>query len=117
MTGPVQKFVRHCAGLFRLRLCPKRYGLASSGFRNKIEIPAVTNANKARLFWMVPDRKRKLVYGAGENWKGWCCQACGWNRPLPQDEKLRDALAREVKKLFDAHSCEAFGTHRWKTNA
>jgi len=66
---------------------------------------------------MEPPRKRKLVYGAGQQWKGWFCACCSWNRPLPETLKEREELARQIQQLFEEHSCEAFGAKVWKTNA
>jgi hypothetical protein len=53
------------------------------------------------------------MYGVGGTWKGWCCQSCGWNYPLPPSSNELDAAAREAKKLFDEHRCQDFGEPLW----
>lgn len=51
-------------------------------------------------------RKRALVLMASGASRGWFCEACSWNHPLPADVEERAQLARHIRKLFDEHSCQ-----------
>lgn len=62
-------------------------------------------------------QERALIFGKSERWTGWFCQRCCWSQPVPQSANERDALAREIQKLFDQHSCEEFRVKTWRTNA
>lgn len=61
--------------------------------------------------------ERALIFGKSEHWTGWFCQRCSWSKPVPKSNEDRDVLAREIQKLFDAHSCDEFGPKIWRTNA
>ena len=53
--------------------------------------------------------ERELAYCVSENWSGWLCERCCWNRPTQQLSPVeRNALAAVVEKEFASHDCEAF---------
>jgi hypothetical protein len=55
-----------------------------------------------------------LIFDNSEKWAGWCCAGCCWNRPEPQSESERHALAARIDAEFDAHSCETFARENWE---
>jgi len=62
--------------------------------------------------------ERRLVFIAGPNGKGWQCERCCWSRELCGSPEEQEALAREIKALFDAHDCELFAARQnWKNMA
>ena len=63
------------------------------------------------------EAKRALVLMASEKWTGWCCERCGWGQALPESSEERDALARQIHRLFEEHSCEATLRKIPRTNA
>jgi len=57
---------------------------------------------------------RRLVFDQDEKWAGWHCTSCCWNRPAPDSETERLALAACVHAEFEAHNCERFARENWK---
>ncbi|HVP65453.1 MAG TPA: response regulator [candidate division Zixibacteria bacterium] len=49
---------------------------------------------------------RRLVFDGSGKWKGWFCERCCWNRPLPHDELARTELSARIVADFDAHTCQ-----------
>jgi len=60
---------------------------------------------------------RRLVFDRDEKWAGWHCAGCCWNRPAPNSEVERQALAARIHAEFEAHNCEAFARESWKSMA
>ena len=58
--------------------------------------------------------ERRLIFDNSEKWAGWYCAGCCWNRPEPQSESERHALAARIDAEFDAHSCETFARENWE---
>jgi len=56
---------------------------------------------------------RRLVFAATEDWRGWFCERCCWNRPQPATPKEREAQATRIAREFATHDCEQFAAEHW----
>ena len=63
---------------------------------------------------MLWKHERRLVFSVSENWKGWLCERCCWNRSQPDTSEGRSRLARSIQADFDAHDCEEFALQHWR---
>jgi ActR/RegA family two-component response regulator len=52
--------------------------------------------------------ERRLSFESSQNWTGWFCERCCWNRPQPDSETARAALAATILAEFEAHRCNPF---------
>jgi hypothetical protein len=61
--------------------------------------------------------ERRLVFAAGPAGKEWFCERCCWSRKLSESPVEQQALAGDIKALFDAHDCELFARENLKNMA
>jgi hypothetical protein len=66
---------------------------------------------------MVWKYERRLVFVASEDWSGWFCERCCWNRRLPASSEEKQRLARSVQSEYLLHDCTQFAHDHWKAAA
>jgi ActR/RegA family two-component response regulator len=61
--------------------------------------------------------ERRLAYERSGKWAGWFCERCCWNRPEPESQSDRVALALTINAEFEAHTCDGFAAENDRSSS